>query len=249
MKNLFKDPNPVYPIIYQEKVKGDEENCAVEYYLQAGCEDDLQVDGTAYLELLSHMAYTSAYATLRTKEQLGYVVSAFFRKTTGGGVGLSVAVQSRDKSPPAIQGRIEEWVKAFREELSEMPASRVEAEAAAVVAQLTEKDTKLSHSVGRAWGEISAREGTGREAKWNRLEEIADVFREHKGDLKAELIKRFDGWFVDEEKRRVATAWVWGKGGEEGYEEWKGKDGVMSSREEVTRFKRGLKSLPNAGLL
>jgi len=249
LNNLFNDPQPIYPVVYQEKAKGNEGNCAVEYYLQAGCDDDLQIPGTAYLELLSHIAYTSAYATLRTKEQLGYIVSAFFRKTTGGGVGLSISVQSRDKNPKEIQDRIEEWLKTFRKELEEMPSERIEAEGAAVVAQLTEKDTRLSHSVGRAWGEISAREGTGREARWNRLEEIADVIRKRDGDLKEELLKRFDEWFVDPERRRVAAAWVWGAGKEEGYEEWKGKDGVLSTREEVMRFKRGLRSLPNAGLL
>ena len=229
--------------------KGDEGNCAVEYHLQAGCDDDLQIPGTAYLELLCHIAYTSAYATLRTKEQLGYIVSAFFRKSSGGSVGLSVSIQSRDKDPKEIHDRIEEWLITFRKELEEMTAEKVEAEGAAVVAQLTEKDRKLSHSVGRAWGAISAREGTGREAKWARLEEIADVIRKGEGGLKNELLRRFDEWFVDTEKKRASAAWVWGNGKEEGYEKWKGKDGVVSSREELESLKMGLRSLPNAGVL
>ena len=53
----------------------------------------LGLEGIAILELICHLAYTSAYNQLRTREQLGYIVSAFFRKTQGGGIGLGVTVQ------------------------------------------------------------------------------------------------------------------------------------------------------------
>ena len=60
-----------FPMVVQEMAKStDESNSAIEYNLQAGSEADLGFDGVAILELICHMAYTSAYNQLRTKEQV-----------------------------------------------------------------------------------------------------------------------------------------------------------------------------------
>lgn len=58
------------------------------------------------LDVLSHMASTSAYQRLRTEQQLGYIVFAFLRRLNGG-QGLSVVVQSPSASPPQLDGFIE----------------------------------------------------------------------------------------------------------------------------------------------
>ncbi|GMH74369.1 hypothetical protein TL16_g06445 [Triparma laevis f. inornata] len=240
----------VFPIVVQEVAKStDESNSAIEYNLQAGSEADLGFEGVAILELIGHIAYTSAYNQLRTKEQLGYIVSAYLRKTQGGGMGLGITIQSQEKSPPELQERIEDWLRLFRKELEEISEDRVKAEGAAVVAQLTEKDMKLSHSVGKAWGEISAHEmNPGGKLCWNRLEKIADAIK-NEPDLKKKVLEKWDEWFEGDGVRGM-VAWIW-EGGEEGekeFEEREGKAGIWSSRKEVLEKKGALSKFSNSGL-
>eukprot|EP01083_Nonionella_stella_P261451 890218_1 len=72
------------PIVLEELAYSDsEENHAVEVILQVGAEHELGFEGIGVIELIGQIAYNSAYNQLRTKEQLGYIVSAFSRKTSG----------------------------------------------------------------------------------------------------------------------------------------------------------------------
>ncbi|GMH94643.1 hypothetical protein TrST_g5784 [Triparma strigata] len=239
-----------FPMVVQEMAKStDESNSAIEYNLQAGSEADLGFDGVAILELICHMAYTSAYNQLRTKEQLGYIVSAYLRKTQGGGMGLGVTVQSQEKTPPELQERIEKWLSLFRQELEEMDEDRVKAEGAAVVAQLTEKDMKLSHSVGRAWGEISTLETHPDKALcWDRLERIADAIRKEP-DLKKKIVEKWDEWFCGDSRGMVAWIWEGGEEGKQEFEKRKGAAGILSSREEVFETKQKFAKYDNDGLV
>merc|ERR1712194_510747 len=158
--NLFgteKLVNENIPLIYQGVAfNGEEENNAVEVNLQAGCDASLGYKGVAILELIGYLAYNSAYTQLRTKEQLGYIVSAFIRNTSGNARSLSVVVQSSSTLPDVLEERVENWLIKFRKELEEMTEERLEREANAVVAQLTERDVRLSEEIGRAWGEITS---------------------------------------------------------------------------------------------
>ena len=93
------------------------------------------------------MAYNSAFNQLRTKEQLGYIVSAFMKKITGGGNAFCVVVQSSNTLPPVLEERCLRWIEQFRKEMEEMPDDRFASEAAAVKANLLEKDIKLLEAV------------------------------------------------------------------------------------------------------
>ena len=113
---------------------------------------------------------------MRTKEQLGYIVSAFTRKTAGGANALAVVVQSSSTKPDVLEERIESWLVAFREEIVQMPEENIEMEATAVVSQLLERDMKLSDEIGSAWGEIVSTETLGenmRMPSFDRLEILA----------------------------------------------------------------------------
>ena len=181
--------------------------------------------------------------------QLGYIVSAYLRKTQGGGMGLGVTVQSQEKTPPELQERIEKWLSLFRQELEEMDEDRVKAEGAAVVAQLTEKDMKLSHSVGRAWGEISTRETHPDKALcWDRLERIADAIRKEP-DLKKKIVEKWDEWFCGDSRGMVAWIWEGGEEGKQEFEKRKGTAGILSSREEVLETKQKFAKYDNDGLV
>ncbi|GKY95848.1 hypothetical protein MPSEU_000545400 [Mayamaea pseudoterrestris] len=166
-----------FPVVYQDvAVSESEENNAVEVVLQAGCELDLGYPGIAILDLITHMAYNSAYSALRTKEQLGYIVSAAARKTAGGAWGMSVIVQGSVALPEVLEQRVEAWLVSFRNELEEMSAEDIADEASGVVSQLMEKEQKLSQEVGRMFGEILSTEGLSnrlREPTFDRLERLA----------------------------------------------------------------------------
>jgi insulysin len=133
------------PIKFQELAhSSSEENNAVEMTFQAGSDLSLGYEGVGILDLISHMAYNSAFNQLRTKEQLGYIVSASTRTTAGSSWGLTVIVQSSSASPKTLEERIEAWMKVFRQELEEMPAETIAMEANGMVGQLLEENTKLS---------------------------------------------------------------------------------------------------------
>ncbi|KAL7562589.1 hypothetical protein ACA910_015460 [Epithemia clementina (nom. ined.)] len=166
------------PLIYADLAFSEtEENNAVELILQCGSEFDLGYEGLATFDLVAHIAYNSAFNQLRTIEQLGYIVSVTSRKTAGNAWAMSILVQGSAVPPSTLEERIEAWLHGFGEELKAMSLENVVAEGQAVVAQLLEKETKLSQEVSRAWGEILNTEGiteTMRTPAFDRLDRLCD---------------------------------------------------------------------------
>ena len=71
-KRIFGPDIGDIPLVIEEVTQSEsEENHAVELIIQVGAEHELGFEGVAIVELISQMAYTSAYDVLRTKEQLG----------------------------------------------------------------------------------------------------------------------------------------------------------------------------------
>jgi len=135
--------------------------------MQTSSSTELGYEGLAIQELIGSMAYNSAFNQLRTKEQLGYIVSAFVKKSNGGGNGCL------------------RWVEQFRKELEEMPDERFATEAAAVKANLLEKDIKLSEEISSVWGEILSTVPHSEHFKnpvFDRVEKIADILTLEKDD-------------------------------------------------------------------
>jgi insulysin len=246
------------PLVYQDVALSDsEENNAVEVIIQAGCELDLGYEGMAILDLITHMAYTSAFTQLRTKEQLGYIVSAFARKTAGSTWGMSIVIQSSKALPSVLEERCEAWLEAFRRELEDMPAEEMAQEASAVVAQLLEKETKLSQEVSRVWGEILNTEGFSdrmRNPSFDRLDRLAQELTVTKGSrlktdeqLKSRVLAFFDEHFsVKSANRRAMTARVYNQKSRMYYDASVGEPGVLSSYSDMRHFKQFLSSWPVA---
>lgn len=180
------------PLVYQELAYSpSEENNAVELVLQAGCDWEMGYEGVAILELISHMAYNSAYNQLRTVEQLGYLVSSSTRKSAGGSWALSTVVQSSVMEPSKLEERMEAWLQQFYEELEKMDPNDIATEAGAVVAQLMERDTRLSQEVGRAWSEIMATESLSEQLKedppFDRLDRLAEQLMVENGEEESDV--------------------------------------------------------------
>lgn len=255
------------PVKYQELAfSQSEENNAVEVTLQAGCDSTLTYEGIGILDLITNMAYNSAYNQLRTKEQLGYIVSAYTRKTSGGVWGLNIVVQSSSASPKVLEERIEDWLKLFRQELEGKTPESIAMEAQGIVAQLLEQNTKLSQEVDFAWNEIVATETCNERMTtpaFDRLDRLADELvlttedsskttmsgnlRKTPAELKERVLSFFDKYFVAESpERRVMSSRVYNQSLKEEYEASLTEPGVLSSYSDIRYLKEFLSTWPLA---
>ena len=249
------------PVKYQELAQSpSEENNAVEMTFQFGSDFDLGYEGIGILDLIGHLAYSSAYNQLRTKEQLGYIVSVYTRKTAGGTWGLTVVVQSSSHPPKYLEGRIEAWIKSFREELDEKAPEDFAIEARGVVVQLLEEDTKLSSEVGSWWNEIAVTETNHekiRKPAFDRCEKLADELnptadglsdttltggkRKSPEELKERVIHVFNMICAsDSPERRVMSSRVFSHASKAEYEESLTEPGVLSSYSDMRYLKEFL---------
>lgn len=265
--DVLADGRRKVPLVFQELAFSDsEENNAIEYIIQTGSELELEYEGLAFLELVGHVSYNSAFNQLRTKEQLGYIVSTFARKTTGGGWGLSVVVQSSNSIPEVLEDRVENWLKLFRAELEEMEPENLAMEAAAIVSQLKERDTKLSQEVTAFWGEIINTETYGsrlQQPSFDRLERLADELTVQDGsksattmsgnkrrtpeELKKQLLEFVDRYIsADSPTRRAMSARVYNQTNKAMFDANLGKPGVLASFEDIRHVKQFLSSWPLA---
>jgi insulysin len=254
------------PLVYQDLAFSEtEENNAVEFIIQAGCELDLGYEGVAILDLITNMAYTSSFGQLRTKEQLGYIVSAFARKTAGSTWGMSIVVQSSVALPEVLEDRIEKWLVQFRQELEDMSPESIATEASAVIAQLLESETKLSQEANVMWGEILSTEGLSerlRTPSFDRLKRLVDELivsdessseAEDGGkvqsarELKDRVTSFFDKYMAAASpNRRVMSSRVYNHTAKAEYEAALTEPGVLSTFEDVRHFKQYLSSWPTA---
>jgi insulysin len=252
------------PIIYEDLAHSEsEENNAVDLMLQTGSSFELGFEGLAIQELIASMGYNSAFNQLRTKEQLGYIVAAVVKKSTGGGNGLHVIVQSSSTLPPVLEERCLRWVEQFRKELGEMPPSRFAMEAAAVRANILEKDIKLAEEVSSIWGEILATVSHSEHFKnpdFDRVEKFANVLTldNKKGDesissiksaaeLKTKVLEFYDKYFMpDSPDRRAVSSRVYNRKAKALYEENVGKPGYISSYDDARKLKQMLTAYPTA---
>ncbi len=258
---IFGSPPEVseVPVVYESVAHSeDEENNSVELMIQTASSYELGFEGLAIQELIGSIAYNSAFNQLRTKEQLGYIVSAFVKKSAGGGNAFCVLVQSSNTLPPKLEERCLKWVDQFREELEEMSDERFVMEAAAVKANLLEKDIKLSEEISSVWGEILSTVPHSEHFKtpvFDRIEKFADVltmkaanadvFFKSGADLKQRVLQFYDEYFISSERRAVSSR-VYNRKSRDLFEQHRGKAGVVSSYADARKLKQYLASYPTA---
>ncbi|XP_053623263.1 insulin-degrading enzyme [Plodia interpunctella] len=106
------------------------------------------------LELLAQILSEPCFNTLRTKEQLGYIVFSGVRRS-GAAHGLRVLVQSL-RHPRALEHRVELFLDGCEELLTNMSEEEFLKHRAALAAQRLEKPKRMSSRASQLWGEISA---------------------------------------------------------------------------------------------
>lgn len=125
-------------------------NNAIEYYCEVGELTDDQL--RPRLALLSQLAHQPAFDTLRTKEQLGYIVFSGSRAGVST-MGFRIIVQSA-KSASHLESRIEAFLDTFREYLEQMSEDDFAQHRRSLIAKKQEKPKNLHEESSRFWRTI-----------------------------------------------------------------------------------------------
>ena len=107
----------------------------------------------AVLLLLVDLLYQPAFDQLRTKEQLGYVVSVFprtFAETSS----LNFIVQGNANTANFFRERIFSFIAEFLKKLESMAEATFDQHKASVVASVVEKVVSVEEDASRFWSQI-----------------------------------------------------------------------------------------------
>ncbi|OJT08672.1 Insulin-degrading enzyme [Trametes pubescens] len=130
----------------------NEPNSSLTYYMHMGKLTEPRTRATA--ALLAHILSEPAFNVLRTREQLGYIVSASQWNLSGGGqTGVRIVVQS-ERGPAYLEQRVELFLKEMDEKLQTMPADEFLEHKAALQKRWREAPKNLGEEVNRYWGHI-----------------------------------------------------------------------------------------------
>ncbi|XP_046427439.1 insulin-degrading enzyme isoform X1 [Neodiprion fabricii] len=138
--------------LYEIENKLHRSSCAEVYYqchLQA-------TESNMLLELLVQIITEPCFNTLRTKEQLGYIVFSGIRRTNGA-QGLRIIVQS-DKHPQYVEQRIEAFLQSMLGQLVDMSEEEFHRHKEALAIKRLEKPKMMSTLSALFWSEISTQQ-------------------------------------------------------------------------------------------
>ncbi|KAF2754860.1 LuxS/MPP-like metallohydrolase [Pseudovirgaria hyperparasitica] len=125
-------------------------NHCIEYLLYVGSPSERSQ--RAKLLLFAQMTEEPVFDTLRTKEQLGYVVFSGAR-IQNMWAGYRVLIQS-EKTPEYLEGRVEEFLKGFSKTLNQMDEPAFEKHKRSLINKRKEKLKNLTQESSRFWGHI-----------------------------------------------------------------------------------------------
>ena len=108
----------------------------------------------AKAKLLLQFLGVRAFQQLRTKEKLGYVVSAFLRADYGV-LGLAFRIQSPKNAPAVICARVEAFLVSFEAEMEALPPRDFEETRETLAAKLLDFDKTMRDQHRRLWREIA----------------------------------------------------------------------------------------------
>ncbi|XP_067330472.1 insulin-degrading enzyme isoform X2 [Channa argus] len=124
-------------------------NCGIEIYYQT----DMQTThDNMLLELFCQIISEPCFNTLRTKEQLGYIVFSGPRRANGV-QGLRFIIQS-EKAPHYLESRVEAFLCTMEKAVEEMSEEAFQKHIQAVAIRRLDKPKKLSAECAKYWGEI-----------------------------------------------------------------------------------------------
>ncbi|KAM3862520.1 insulin-degrading enzyme isoform 2-T2 [Diretmus argenteus] len=124
-------------------------NCGIEIYYQT----DMQTThDNMLLELFCQIISEPCFNTLRTKEQLGYIVFSGARRANGV-QGLRFIIQS-EKAPHYLESRVEAFLRTMEKSVEEMNEEAFQKHIQALAIRRLDKPKKLAAECAKYWGEI-----------------------------------------------------------------------------------------------
>ncbi|OXG84088.1 insulysin [Cryptococcus neoformans Gb118] len=140
--------------VWQIPVPNESEvNGSVIYEIHVGDPSDITLRN--HLSLFSQIAAEPCFDILRTKQQLGYIVSGHASQTTGT-MGYTVLVQS-ERDPVYVETRIEAFLDGLKEIIEEMSEEEFEKHKQSLISKKEEKPKNLAEETKRFWGRIQDR--------------------------------------------------------------------------------------------
>ncbi|XP_029031759.1 insulin-degrading enzyme isoform X2 [Betta splendens] len=124
-------------------------NCGVEIYYQTEMQT---THDNMLLELFCQIISEPCFNTLRTKEQLGYIVFSGPRRANGV-QGLRFIIQS-EKAPHYLESRVEAFLCTMEKAVEEMSEEAFQKHIQALAIRRLDKPKKLSAECAKYWGEI-----------------------------------------------------------------------------------------------
>eukprot|EP00904_Undaria_pinnatifida_P012432 jgi/Undpi1/8319/HiC_scaffold_25.g10788.m1 len=164
---------------------------------------DRTMESRVLSQLLMSVMEDPYYDSLRTQQQLGYLVFSGVKIVEGVSF-MYLLVQSAERGPSYLSDRSLEFLKGFRQQLVDLPASQLRDYAGGLVDRKLEPDRRLSSEAERNWSEIT----TG-QLNFDRRRDEAKALRAiREGDL----LRFFDRHFLEGGgERRVLTSEVFAK--------------------------------------
>lgn len=179
--------------IKDDAVHPDNVNNAVHHYFQIpptsnGNATSSSLEDEVLTELLERIIFEPLFDTLRTKEQLGYVVEASCHWTSGV-LGFSITVQSSEFSVDFVQQRIQSFLTHFCNTiLPGMTEQDFNTHVQSCIHSLLEPDSTLGEVAQRHWDQILCRH-----YHFNPNREKAEILRQRTS--KKKLLEKCNVWF------------------------------------------------------
>lgn len=144
---------PACNYVWEDTVPNkDNLNSSITYYIEVGDPTDPRLRAT--LSLFGQMVAEPAFNQLRTKEQLGYIVSSGVWLSAGS-AGWRVVVQS-ERKPPYLESRVESFLDLFRGTLATMPELEFERQRDSYAVKRLERLKNLGEEASRFWIHIES---------------------------------------------------------------------------------------------
>jgi insulysin len=127
----------------------DEPNSALTYQVHIGNRHDAHL--RTVTQLLAQLMSGPTFNILRTREQLGYIVTCGLMLTPGESeFGIRVLVQS-ERAPAYLEERINVFLDEMQDILEKMPQEEFDTYKAGLASKWTERPKNLNEEAGRFW--------------------------------------------------------------------------------------------------
>ena len=183
------------------------------------------LERSACVRLLSKIIREPCFNELRTKQQLGYIVSSFYdmgystnaTPLTTSIDSLTVYVLSRKVEPKDVAARIDDFLLNFRSKLEDMPSTEIQDYAESLAKELTKPIRKLGTEASNQFGKIkryapealySDNESSLEDIPFDNAEVVAAALRKLDRNM---ILDVYDSLIMKKESRSRIRTHVYGR--------------------------------------